>query len=989
MTSIHTSYAGVLDQLPPPFDGEKAQIGLERLAETAKRIDSPEVEEFLREVSKSSDGNRLLLSLFGNSPFLTRTAISDPEFLQFLIQNGADEAFANAIDPLESGEIEPVTIVIPSNTAKTLRLVKRRAALAIAMGDISGLWPQPKVVKAISRLAELSIQYAVRQLLRRAHDKEVLTVPNLENPETGSGYIVLGMGKLGARELNYSSDVDLIVFYDPETATTERPEKLQQNLVRLTRDLIQLLSERTEDGYVFRTDLRLRPDPSATPLAMSVEAAETYYESLGQNWERAAMIKARQVAGDTEAGSQLLTRLSPFVWRKNLDFATIQDIHAIKRQINAHRGSETISVEGHNVKLGRGGIREVEFFAQTQQLIWGGRHLELREPTTEGVLRNLTNGGHISEETGQELIEAYWYLRKVEHRIQMVDDQQTHELPADDHRLDHIATFLGHADVSEFRETLTIHLTNVETHYAQLFEEGRDADNTEAAGNLIFTGTDDDPDTLKTLTRFGFKDPAAIADLVRNWHRGHHRAMRTERARQILTDIAPALLRSFGASPDPDGALRRFNDFLGALPAGIQIFSLFRENPTLLELMAEVMGSAPRLASHLGRRPGLLDYVLEPEFYEQFPAFEALEAEIDALLETATNFESCLDQSRIWTGDRMLQLGIHALRQLSPWTDISASISDVAAAVISALANQVLAEFSRRHGHVPGGRWMVLGMGKLGGREMIPSSDLDLIIIYDHDENAPRSDGEKPLSPGQYFARLTQRLINALTAPTAEGNLYEVDMRLRPSGNAGPIASHIDAFTKYHAEASWTWEHMALARARPIYGQDSLKNRVTEVIENTLTRSRDTNDLLRDVSSMRDRIDKEHHTDSILEIKHYRGGLVDIEFLIQFLQLRHAADHPDVLAANAAKALDRLAGKSLIGLDQATTLRNALLIFQSIQGHLRLTLEGIEEGRAVSTLPCPLQEALARLGGCGAPDELENCLTELAAEVFTIYRDIL
>ena len=352
------------------------------------------------------------------------------------------------------------------------------------------------------------------------------------------------------------------------------------------------------------------------------------------------------------------------------------------------------------------------------------------------------------------------------------------------------------------------------------------------AGNLIFTGTDDDPGTLQTLRQFGFEDASAVADMIRNWHRGHHRAMRTERARQILTDLAPRLLAAFGNSPDPDGALRRFNGFLRALPAGIQIFSLFRENPSLLDLVAEVMGSAPRLASHLGRRPGLLDYVLEPEFYDAIPNQRTLEQEIRSILAAAPDFETCLNQSRIWTGDRMLQMGIHALRRLAPWTHISAAISDIASSVISALA-EVHSEFSRQHGTISGGQWMVLGMGKLGGREMTPSSDLDLIVIYDHDAGVQASNGKKSLSPGQYYSRLTKRLINSLTAPTAEGNLFDVDMRLRPSGTAGPLASHIGAFAKYHDESSWAWEHMALAKARAITGNDELIHQVYQIIEKT------------------------------------------------------------------------------------------------------------------------------------------------------------
>ncbi len=989
MTKIHSKYLAVLDQIPDPYDRERADIGIKRLIEAIQKLSESDSKSDLLKVVQSPDGSNLLASMFGNSPFLTQASVTDPGFLSTLLLQGPDESYRRALSPLKCSNIVSTRTIIPSQTAKTLRMVKRRAALAIALANITGLWTEPRVVQAISELAESSISHSVKHLLLQAHETGTLILPDPEDPEFGSGYIVLGMGKLGAQELNYSSDIDLIVVYDPEVISTTAPLKLQQNLVRLTRNLIHLLSERTEDGYVFRTDLRLRPDPSATPLAISVEAAERYYEGLGQNWERAAMIKARQVAGDKRAGERFLERLAPFVWRKNLDFATIQDIHAIKRQINAHRGDDTIAVEGHNVKLGRGGIREVEFFAQTQQLIWGGKHPELRQIKTEDALYMFANKGLIADSTAKELIDAYWYLRKVEHRLQMIADQQTHEIPPDEEGLCHVATFLGNKNSEEFRETLTGHLINVEGHYAQLFEEHADPPREMTPGNLIFTGTDDDPGTLQTLRQFGFGDASAVADIIRNWHRGHHRAMRTERARQILTVLVPRLLAAFGNSPDPDGALRRFDGFLSALPSGIQIFSLFRENPPLLEVVAEVMGSAPRLAGHLGRRPGLLDFVLEPEFYSAIPNEQTLEQEIRGILAAAPDFETCLNQSRIWAGDRMLQVGIHALRRLAPWSHISAAISNISGSVISALAVRVHAEFSKQHGTVSGGQWMVLGMGKLGGREMTPSSDLDLIVIYDHDSGAHKSDGKKSLAPGEYYSRLTKRLINSLTAPTAEGNLFEVDMRLRPSGTAGPLASHIDAFTKYHDESSWVWEHMALAKARAISGKAKFITQVNQIIEKTLTRSREPTQLLADVAEMRERIEKEHGTDSILEIKYFRGGIVDIEFIVQYLQLRHAADHPSILCTNTAGALENLAAHKLLDDSDAELLQRALSIFQSIQGHLRLTLEGQLDGRSLLMLPKPLQRSLADLGEFNTTEDLEVFLETLSTRVFTVFKKIL
>ena len=583
---------------------------------------------------------------------------------------------------------------------------------------------------------------------------------------------------------------------------------------------MRILDERTGDGYVFRTDLRLRPDPRSTPLAISVPAALTYYETVGQNWERAALIKARPVAGDLIAARHFLAELQPFVWRKNLDFAAIEDIHSIKRQIQAHKGGGRIAVEGHDIKTGRGGIREIEFFAQTQQLIWGGRMRALRVGPTCAALRALAATGRIDAAACDALIDHYRFLRRVEHRLQMVEDAQTHRLPSDRAGIARLAVFLGYKDPDGFVAELRARLGAVEKHYAELFEE---APSLAGPGNLVFTGTEDDPETLATLARLGFAEPAQVAAMVRGWHHGRIRATRSQRAREILTEFVPELLRVFGGTAHPDTAILRFDRFLSQLPAGVQLFSLFHANPGLFSLVADIMAEAPLLAESLAHRPALLDAVLTAEFSARLPGRDGLADDLAALLSGARGFEDMLDLLRRWTNERRFQVGVQLLRRTIDGNEAGAALADIADAGLAALLPAVAADFARAHGEVPGGAFAIVAMGRLGSREMTLASDLDLILIYDAPDDVRRAPtGPRPLAVSAYYARLSQRLISAMTAPTAEGRLYEVDMRLRPSGESGPIASSLAAFAQYQREAAWTWEHMALTRARPIAGDPAL-----------------------------------------------------------------------------------------------------------------------------------------------------------------------
>ncbi len=974
---------------PAPADSALMLLGYDRWQESIQESDNSEFCKTLESLTDDKGHNPLLSAIFGCSPFLTQVCLNDPEFVVELLRKGPSEA-ANFV--LADISAYDYTENNGDNTAisRALRRGKQRMALAVATGDMSGGWPLEKTTGFLSDFADVALQCATAQVLRRAHDKGSLTLPDQNDPAKESGLIILGMGKLGSKELNYSSDIDLIVLFDPYRMQGDDPGALQKQCIRMTRELVQIIDDRTVDGYVFRTDLRLRPDPGATPIAVSVPAAEVYYESQGQNWERAAMIKARPVAGDLEAGQEFVKWLRPFVWRKNLDFAAIQDIHSIKRQINTHRGGSAIALEGHNIKLGRGGIREIEFFAQTQQLIWGGREPELRTPSTPKALSNLAEHGHIKADVAVNLTEAYEFLRQTEHRLQMINDEQTQTLPDTAGELEKLAVFMGYKDRDSFVGPLLHHLKTVEDHYAVLFEEAPSLSASgEVDGNLVFTGSDADPDTLETIRKFGFEIPETVDSAIRGWHHGRYRAMRSTRAREMLTELTPALLEIIGATPEPDATFIKFDEFLAGLPAGVQLFSMLYSNPQLMNLLAEIMGEAPRLAEQLSRRPSLFDSVLSSDFLDPPPPLTALREALSKLVDEAEHFEHALDLVRRWTNERKFQIGLQSMRGVLSPPDAAWALSDTAEAALQSLFPAVEREFALQHGRIEGARFCTIALGKLGGHEMTPTSDLDLVFIYDVPDGAEASDGQKPLAPTQYYARLGQRYINAIMSPTAEGVLYEVDMRLRPSGNAGPIACTLDAFIQYHEENAWTWERMALSRARTVMGDDGLRSEVDKSIRRLLARPCDEDKLLIDVAEMRARMDAEHHTESPWSIKHLRGGLVDLEFIVQYLQLRHAAEHPTILSANTWRALKNLKNAGLISEDAAGILSRALDLWQAFQSRLHLTIDTDAPRGGAKAMPIALQERFAQLGGARSLEGVEKIILDTATEVYEVYNDII
>jgi [glutamine synthetase] adenylyltransferase / [glutamine synthetase]-adenylyl-L-tyrosine phosphorylase len=959
---------------PVPADRARAAAFVDDLVAAAAKAGCEPLSGAIADTAPLSD---LLTGALDGSPWLRGVIVADPELAARIVLADPD-AHLDELCAKVRAEVREAEDRAAAMTA--LRRFKTEAAVLVALCDLGAVWDVDTVIAAMTRIADTAVQTAAERLLREAADRGDLAPQDADAPERGSGWIILAMGKHGAGELNFSSDIDLIVIYDAARAPLTDPDNAAKIFVRLTRDLVKLLNEYTGDGYVFRTDLRLRPDPGATSVAISLDAALEYYESLGQNWERAALLKARPVAGDTEAGERFLHEIAPFIWRKYMDFAALADVHAMKRQIHAHKGHGTIAVRGHNIKLGRGGIREIEFFVQTQQLVAGGRHPDLRARPTLVALDRLRKSGWIVDTVRDELAAAYRYLRRIEHRIQMVADEQHHSLPEDEAAFEAFACFAGYETAEALAEDMLGHMRAVQRHYAQLFEGAPELSAT--SGNLVFTGDDDDPDTVETLSGMGFERPREVIAAIRSWHYGRIAATRSARAREVLTEITPALLDALSDTANPDGAFLAFDSLVGRLPAGVQVFTLLRTNPHILGLLAEILGTAPRLAELLGRRPNIFAALLEPDFFDALPDRTSLEAHLDETLGEAQSYEDALDRARIFGQEQSFLIGVRVLSGTVSATDTGSAFTRLAELLVARMHMLAKTELARRHGTIPGGQSAVLAMGKLGSGEMTYSSDLDLILLYDCESEEITSDGDRPLGPTQYYARLTQRLVAALSAPTAEGALYEVDMRLRPSGRAGPVATRIDSFADYQKSEAWTWEHMALTRARMISGPDGLRQRIETIIREILTTARDREKLAADIVDMRARIHREKGSTDPWELKTVVGGLIDIEFIAQFLQLAHGAEHPGLLHQGTAASLSTAREAGLLSRGDAEILVPAHTLYEAVTEVLRLCVSGSFE---TATCPRGLASQLAKVADVPDLPRLESELRETHTRVREVF----
>ena len=961
-----------------PFVND-AKAARARVADWLDDLPAAEAKPLKARLAAHPNLNTLLESLSESSPFLWGLSSHEPKRLLRLLDADPDKYLSALLGDTRSA------VDATEDEAEAMRLLRRmkaEAALMIALADIGGTWPVMRTTQALTDLADTAVNAAVRFVLAEAVRAGRLTAKDKTRPQDGSGYMVLAMGKMGAYELNYSSDIDLIIFYDAAAPALPKDAEPAALYVRLTQRLVKLLQERTGDGYVFRTDLRLRPDPASTAIAISTAAALSYYESVGQNWERAALIKVRVCAGDMAAGEKILRDLSPFVWRKYLDFAAVADVYAMKRQIDAYRGHGEIAVEGHNVKLGRGGIREVEFFAQTQQLIAGGRNPNLRDRDTLTTLDRLAQDRWIEAAARDDLKAAYVFLRTVEHRLQMVNDEQTQTLPAERPDLERFAHFLGFRDRDAFAAVLLDHLEKVQRYYSRLFEKAPVGEK-EA---LAFPPDVDDRKTLDQLGRLGFRAPLEASTIIRHWFKGGHRSLRGETARTHLGALLPTLLEQVVRTDNANATLVLFDHFLANLHNATRLLSLLRQNPDLIALTALVLGTAPRLADTLARNPQTIDALVDPSLFGALPDDEELGRRLGAALAQSSLEQDLLEQIRMFGVEHMFLIGVRILSGTVTARQAGEAFARLADAVIRAVHRAVADNFATAHGHMRCEQSAVLAMGKLGGREMTASSDLDLILIYDFDGERPESDGARPLHGMQYFARLTQRLINALTAQTNYGALYQVDMRLRPSGRAGPLATQLGGFASYQEREAWTWEHMALTRARVVSASPGFGTSVEQVIRDILQRPRDPALTAGDVVEMRAAIAKEKGEGDRWDLKYGAGGLIDIEFIAQYLQLVHAHAQPDILDTSTARVLDKAWALRLLPVEDAEVLRPAVEFYHDLTQILRLCLSRPFDPK---TAGAGLLRLLAR--DAGVPDfaTLDATLIETQAKVRASFVRIL
>ena len=827
------------------------------------------------------------------SPFLAGVMRQEREWLLHWLEKGVWNA--------------PIKIDSNIELRSSLRVAKRRVALWTGLCDLTGVWRVEHVCRTLTDFADRVVQaafhFAISQQLTRG---KLPGLPRDADP-ADTGLFVLAMGKMGAQELNYSSDIDLICFFDETRFPVDDFFEARAALIKATRVATALLNDITSEGYVFRTDLRLRPDPAVTPVCMGVEAAERYYESLGRTWERAAYIKARVCAGDHAAGEAFLKSMRPFVWRKHLDFAAIQDAHAMRLGYREKMGQSRItSIFGHNVKLGIGGIREIEFFTQTQQLIAGGRDPDLRVRGTKEGLSHLAKKGWMSPQLSDALYKYYLDHRSVEHRLQMINDAQTHDLPTKDAGFDRLAAMMN-TTAGELKKDLQSRFEKVH----ELTE-----------GFFANSDTPDTSDDFETLDE---------QNITQSWP--SYPALRSERAYALFQELRPVLMARLRAASFPDQALVSFDRFLSKLPAGVQLFSLFRANPQMIDLLIDILGTAPSLSEYLSQNVQVLDAVIGGSFWDDWPGEDALRAQLINRLAQETDYERQLDVSRRWSKEWHFRIGVHLLRGLTDTVQAGREYADLARATLGGIWPSVCAEFARKHGGLPGRGAVVLGMGSLGAGRLHAHSDLDVIVIYDAD-GIEASEGRRPLPSRTYYARLTQALITAVTAPMSEGRLYEMDMRLRPSGNKGPVATSWQAFQDYQRNQAWVWEHLALTRAAAIVGPADLCDDFN-AFRTSPAKIRSFETVSPALAKMRNRIFSAKSDRSEWDFKIGPGRLQDIELLSQMGTLLCGTSDQTVAAGIAG-----LNSLNIISKSQVDDLLSAYEYFWALQLGSKLLSEG-------------------------------------------------
>ncbi|SED96765.1 glutamate-ammonia-ligase adenylyltransferase [Rhizobiales bacterium GAS188] len=943
------------------------------LAAILERVEDEELRARLASlVAPEPKAARLLGAMLAYSPFLTRILVTRPDWLLEALAQPPSAHLDHLIDTMRRACARATS---DDEVMPLLRHTRQRVALLVALADLGGVWTLDEVTEALTRLADAAVSLAVDHVLRDAHRSGRLVLQDPAHPGEGSGYVLLAMGKHGARELNYSSDIDLIVLHDPAAASLAPGAEADALFARLTHRVVKLLQSRTADDYVLRVDLRLRPDPGSMPPSVPLPAAYQYYESVGQNWERAAYIKARPVAGDIEMGQRFLADLTPFVWRRHLDFQAIAALRGLWRDVRAVHGDDE-AISGRNVKLGPGGIRECELATQALQLVFGGRDARLRGSRTLDMLKVLAEAGHLPKEARKRLAAAYTFLRMVEHRLQMLNDEQTQILPRDGEDLEGFARWCGFAGAKAFEKEFSARTSEVRSEAQKAF-----------GGRATPAGEADASFTAKQLGAMGFRRPAESARLIASWATpGERVTARNVRVRRALMAVLSDLIAAFAVADDPDAAIAAFDRTFDRMAAPTELFSILAESEPLRRLFAAMLGSAPRLAEAIVQRPHLLDIFIDVRALSEAQTLRSAESRIAERIAVAATHEEALDLLRDAGGEEWFLAGARFLGGNMDAAKLGSAYTSVAQASLRVALDITRKAFAAEHGSIRGARLAVIAMGRLGSAEMTATSDLDLIVVYDMPKGVTASDGRRPLDPVLYFSRLTHRLITAVSAPTSHGRLYDIDMRLRPSGGKGPVALPLSAFVDYQQREAETWEHLALTRARPVAGDAALCRQVTTAIKRILSRERDPAQLAREVRAMRQLLASEKGDDDVADLKNMKGGLVDIDFCSQFLVLAHAVHHSPLLADSIGASLEAASAEGILAEADQRKLTKARMLFTELLQRERL--------RSTDAAPMNWNDAsilrdLARDLGFASGPALLRAVDTQRTEVATIYKRVV
>jgi glutamate-ammonia-ligase adenylyltransferase len=888
----------------------------------------------------------LLFRLLGGSAYLSDILIRAGKGWPALFLNQVTTIQMTAAEHL--AELSPILRRASSSDEflRTLRQHKQKEFLRIGARDLSLSAPVEETMRELTALAEASLDAAYRFCKREVErDFGRLRLPGRDEQNR---FVILGMGKLGGEELNFSSDIDIIYLYESDEGESEdgRKGKIapREFFSNLAEKITRAMAEVMEEGFVFRTDLRLRPLGRNGPLVQSLASALLYYESWGQCWERSALIKARPVAGDKELGSQFLHDIEPFIYRRYLDFTTVEELRHMKMRIE----HELLSPQNkeRNLKLGRGGIREVEFFTQALQLVNGGHDPRIRDHNTLKALGLLGRHGYIPSREKTALSQAYRFLRDVEHKIQMVQQAQTHVIPQGEEEKA-LARRLGYSrkkgrsEQGLFGRDFRRRTASVRGAFDRLFYSSQKELSPEAGSALgsIWNDLDQEELILDELERLGFPDPQRAYQNLLAVRDGAPYSPPSPRRLRVMRTLGPALMAEITKSAAPDRALLNLAEFSHRLGGRTGFLSLLAENPKTMSLLIRLFANSQFLTELFLQRPELLDSLIRVDLTRVRKRRDGTTRELLAALEGANDLEDKLNHMRRTRAEEFIRIGLHDLGGSLELEDVLGQLSDLAGACLEVALGLSLGEMEESHGKLRDGRFAVLGMGKLGGREIDYNSDLDLIFVYEAPEEARGTGGRSgSMDCHEYYVRLGQKLITFISAPTEEGILYKIDMRLRPSGRFGPLVSSVAAFRHYHQTGSQLWERQSLIKARFVAGDAGLGREAERVAGRFAYGQGLSQEDIAEIDHLRMRMERElaREDRSQFNLKKGRGGMVDIEFLTQMLQLSYGDRYPALRKSGTLEALSALRKEKIISQSDHRLLSQGYLFLRRLDHRLRL-----------------------------------------------------